>query len=59
MNWILENWVTLLAVWGGVHTAASAITAATKTPKDDAALAKAYRAVEMVAFVVGKAKQAG
>ena len=36
---------------------ASAITAMTPTPKDDAMVAKAYKVLEYFALVVGKAKQ--
>jgi hypothetical protein len=35
---------------------ASAIAAATDTPKDDALVAKAYKILDMIALNVGKAK---
>ena len=38
-------------------TNASIITALTPTPKDDAWVGKAYRALEWCALVVGKAKE--
>lgn len=38
-------------------TAASAIVAMTKTPKDNTALAKVYRVVEILAFVFNRAKE--
>lgn len=38
-------------------TLASAITAVTPTPKDDAMVAKAYKVLEYFALVIGKAKQ--
>ncbi len=40
-----------------VHALASAITALTPTPKDDAIVAKAYKFIELVVGVVGKAKE--
>ena len=40
-----------------IITAASAICAATPTPKDDAILAKAYRLLEVLAINIGKSKQ--
>ncbi len=40
-----------------IITAASAICAATPTPKDDAILAKVYKVHELLAINVGKAKQ--
>jgi hypothetical protein len=42
-----------------VHAAASAITALTPTPKDDAVAVKAYRVIELLALVVGRAKEPG
>lgn len=40
MNWIMENWETLLAAYGGFVVFASAIVKVTPTQKDDAILAK-------------------
>lgn len=40
-----------------VHAAASVITALTPTPRDDNFLRKAYKVIEVLALVVGKAKQ--
>lgn len=42
MTWILENWVTIVSVVGGVVSVASTIVGLTPTPKDDAIL-KAVR----------------
>lgn len=42
-----------------VHAAASAITALTPTPKDDAFAVKVYRIIELLALVVGRAKEPG
>ena len=40
-----------------IHAAASAITALTPTPKDDEIVAKLYKVIEVLAGVVGRAKQ--
>ena len=39
-----------------VIAACSAIAAVTETPKDDSAVAKAYRVIDFLAINVGKAK---
>ena len=41
------------------ETACSAIAAVTPTPKDDAAVAWAYKIIDMVALNFGKAKDTG
>ena len=52
------NWILLLVqVVPVIITLASIITALTPTPKDDAWVGKAYRALEWCALVVGKAKE--
>ena len=53
LNWI----ITLAQVVPVIITVASIITALTPTPKDDAWVGKAYRALEWCALVVGKAKE--
>ena len=53
LNWI----ITLAQVVPVVISVASIITALTPTPKDDAWVGKAYRALEWAALVVGKAKE--
>jgi hypothetical protein len=40
-----------------IHAAASAITALTPTPKDDSAVRKLYRIIELLALVTGRTKQ--
>jgi len=40
-----------------VHAAASAITALTPTPKDDSAVRKVYRIIELLALVTSRTKQ--
>lgn len=54
MEWLTENWDSLLAAAAGLHVFALFVVNLTPTPKDDAALAKAYRWVETVAGLVGK-----
>jgi hypothetical protein len=59
INWIIGHLVEIVAAAGSVCMAASAITALTPTPKDDKAVAKAYKVVEVLAGLVGKAKDTG
>ena len=40
-----------------IHAAASAICALTPTPRDDQAARKAYKVIEILGLVVGRAKQ--
>ena len=40
-----------------IHAAASAITALTPTPKDDSAVRKLYRVIELLALVTSRTKQ--
>jgi hypothetical protein len=40
-----------------VHAAASAITALTPTPKDDSAVRKIYKVIELLALVTRRTKQ--
>ena len=35
MNWLMENWVNILACFGGIVAAASAFVKLTPTQKDD------------------------
>jgi len=49
--------IELLVDWVPVFvTVASVITAATPTPKDDEWLAKFYKAIDIIAINIGKAK---
>jgi len=56
MGWLSEHWLDVLGIILGLHAAASAITALTPTPKDDAFVKKFYSFIETLALVVGKAK---
>ena len=49
--------IDLFNVATAAVTLASAITALTPTPKDDAMVAKCYRVLEYCALVIGKAKK--
>jgi len=49
----LVTWVTTIV------TVASLIAASTPTPKDDAAVAWAYKIIDMIALNFGKAKDTG
>lgn len=40
-----------------IHAACSAICALTPTPKDDKLVGKAYRIIELLGLVIGRAKQ--
>jgi hypothetical protein len=40
-----------------IHAAASAITALTPTPKDDSAVRRAYRVIELLALDTSRTKQ--
>ena len=57
VTWIEVNWLYIIAASGGLHALASAITAMTPTPRDDAALAWIYTIIERLALVVGKTKK--
>ena len=46
----------ILGMIGIIIGAASAIAAATPTPKDDAIIGKVYKIIDMLALNVGKAK---
>tara|TARA_R110000824_G_scaffold28928_7_gene96882 strand:+ start:1462 stop:1623 length:162 start_codon:yes stop_codon:yes gene_type:complete len=50
----IPNWIELIAI---VISSASAIAAITKTPKDDAAIAKIYKLLEICALNIGNAKK--
>jgi hypothetical protein len=37
MKWIVDHWIDILAIWGGVCVCVDTITGLTKTTKDDKA----------------------
>jgi hypothetical protein len=51
----IPHWLSLLT---GIVTAASAVAAATPTPKDDNVLGKIYRVIDVLALNIGHAKDA-
>ena len=40
MNWILENWTNILAVFGGIYATATSIALLTPSDKDNTILEK-------------------
>ncbi len=60
IEFIIENWETVLALLAALHALAVAIVNLTPTPKDDEILAKVYRVVEILAGLFTKrTKDAG
>jgi hypothetical protein len=53
----MEHMNKYLEVALAIHAAASAICALTPTPKDDKLARKAYRIIEILGLVIGRAKQ--
>ena len=54
MHGSLSDYVRALLA---IHAAASAITALTKTPKDDTFVRRVYKIIELLALVTAKTKQ--
>jgi len=50
MEWLQENYVNILAVWGAAVGLASAIVKITPTQKDDAILAKIISVLEVLSI---------
>jgi hypothetical protein len=48
INWISNNWIDLLAVWGAVCIIIDFLTGLTKSPKDDEWWAKIKKAIQSV-----------
>lgn len=46
VTWILANWDNVLAVYGGVVAICTTIVKMTKTPKDDAIMAKVLKVAD-------------
>lgn len=51
---MIGDWIGIVT---GVVCAASIVCALTPTPKDDAMMARLYKAIELLALNIGKAKQ--
>lgn len=45
-TWILANWDNVLAIYGGVVAFCTAVVKMTKTPKDDAIMAKVLKVAD-------------
>jgi hypothetical protein len=59
LAYILENPEVVISTATSVVTIASVITASTDTPPPDTWLGKAYKILEVLALVLGKAKRQG
>jgi hypothetical protein len=58
MQYIAQNWETIVALIVAIHGVALLVVNLTPTPKDDEILAKGYRVLELVAGLFSaKAKQ--
>lgn len=56
LNWIIEHWDELTVAIASVIAAASAVSALTPTPKDDAFFAKVKKVVDVLALNIANAK---
>lgn len=54
MTWILEHWVDLLAVYGGIVAVCSAIVKLTPSTKDDAVWSKILKILDLFSTVFTK-----
>ncbi len=57
LTFVVDNWDAIGAILLSLHGAALGVVNLTKTPSDNSKLAKAYKAVELIALVTKKAKQ--
>lgn len=55
MNWIIEHWVDLLAIWGSVVAICSTIVKLTPSTKDDAVWAKILKIIDLFSIFNTKA----
>lgn len=55
MNFIIENWQSMLAILGGLVTVATLIVGLTPSQKDDAILAKVIKVVDWLSVINPKA----
>lgn len=58
MDWILQNWTTVLDAVAYIIAAASVITTLTPTPKDNEILAKIVNVLRLLGLNVGAARPA-
>lgn len=56
LAYILDHSDTIISTATGVVTIASIVTASTETPPPETVLGKIYRILEVLALVMGKAK---
>jgi hypothetical protein len=59
IDWIVDNKEVLAGIVTAVVTFASLIASLTPTPKDDTAVGKLYKLVDLLALNVGRAKETG
>ena len=57
LSHIFDQVPSWLSVASGIVAAASAVTAMTPTPRDDALLGKIYQVIELLALNIGHAKE--
>lgn len=58
INWIIEHWADILAVYGGLVALCTAIVKITPTTKDDTILAKIIKIVDVFSTAFTKADKA-
>lgn len=54
MNWLVENWETIFAIWGMLVAFCTAIVKLTPTQKDDNILAKIVKWADVFSVVFTK-----
>jgi hypothetical protein len=59
VNWVVENWQTVLAIFGGMVAVASTIVHLTPSQKDDAILAKVVKVLDFLSTVNPKPPKQG
>lgn len=55
-SWLSSNWPAIFTAATSLVTAASAIAAITKTPKDDKLVGWLYKIIDWLAINIGRAK---
>jgi len=59
IDWVVDNKEVLTGIVTAVVTLASLIASLTPTPKDDTAVGKLYKLIDLFALNIGKAKDTG